>query len=377
MLNLFSYIIHEAPFFWLFLLVSACMLFFAVKAKNVKVKILIANLLVFPLVISMAEFTCSILNYPQTKSSENITYTPQIPHTKDKFLGYSLYPNMNLHAIARQNKKIIYDVNYKIDKNGLRYTPSSNENSNQCVMFFGCSFTFGEGLNDNETLPNQFGEKTHNKYKIYNFAYLGYGAHQMLSAIEHGVVDKKISGCKNTIIIYDGMPDHVLRLARKHFWNINDPKYELINNEAVYKESSSNNKIKRPEIIKEIKRKSQIYIYIDRWIINKNLEIDESEKSKYVKLYIAVLKKSKELAIQKYNTHRFIILFWDFGEQYNLTHYDFPKKFRDNSLEFYMISDVLHGYSSKYFIKNEIHPNKLANEKIAEFLAKKLASDSD
>ncbi len=47
----------------------------------------------------------------------------------------------------------IYDATYSIDRDHLRQTRSCA--SGPTVGFFGCSFTFGEGLNDADTLPQQ------------------------------------------------------------------------------------------------------------------------------------------------------------------------------------------------------------------------------
>ena len=53
-------------------------------------------------------------------------------------------------------------------KDGMRYTPTSKGNRNSFAVFFGDSFTFGEGVNDEETLPFYFGEYAP-EYMPYNF----------------------------------------------------------------------------------------------------------------------------------------------------------------------------------------------------------------
>lgn len=353
------------------------MVVIAISVKSPVKKVIVANLIVIPLVMFIAEGTCAIINYLQTTDTESISYTPKRPHDFDKFLGYTAKPNLDIHAIARQKEKVIYDVHYKIDKNGLRYTPSSNENSDQCIFFFGDSYIYGEGLNDNQTLPNQLGEKTHHKYKMYNFAYSGYGPQQMLSAIEHGVIDKKTSGCKSSIIIYDGMPDHIRRVAGKRFWSLHDPEYDLVNNKVVYRGSFADHRFNCPLKLKNTLSKSQVNIFINRRIINKNFHMTPNEEIYYTKLYTDILKQSKELAKQKYNTKRFIILFWNLDYEDAFKHIDIQKNLITNSLETYPIGEILPGYdskNSKYLIKYEAHPNQLANETIAEFLAKRLAS---
>jgi hypothetical protein len=42
--------------------------------------------------------------------------------------------------------RVVYDVNYSIDKNGLRIAPDSPKQNGPTVMFFGDSFTFGQGV---------------------------------------------------------------------------------------------------------------------------------------------------------------------------------------------------------------------------------------
>lgn len=44
-------------------------------------------------------------------------------------------------------------------------------------------------VNDNETAAYQVGEMSSGNYRIFNFGFKGYGPHQMLSAIEHSLVE--------------------------------------------------------------------------------------------------------------------------------------------------------------------------------------------
>lgn len=55
---------------------------------------------------------------------------------------------------------------------GRRYTPMSEEDRNKFAVFFGDSFTFGTGVNDNETLPFYFGQVSP-EYRPYNYGFPG------------------------------------------------------------------------------------------------------------------------------------------------------------------------------------------------------------
>ena len=60
-------------------------------------------------------------------------------------------------------------------------TPKMNNLTKQkSLNFFGGSFAFGFGLNDNETMPYLL-QKYLKNWKIENYGINGYGVHQMLA----------------------------------------------------------------------------------------------------------------------------------------------------------------------------------------------------
>lgn len=282
--------------------------------------------------------------------------------------------NIKSHGVSKLKNKVVYDVYYTSNKNGFRKTASSNENSDRCVLFFGDSFMFGCGLNDNETLPYYFGQKSNHKYKIYNFAMPGYAPNQMLSAIENGVVDRVTSKCKETIVVFDTIPDHLVRIAGRTCYGNNIPKYSLVNNNAIYQgHFNYDNKI-FVKIVKKYLNKSQTYIFIHRLIIQNRESLDPAARSYYTKLYIAILKKSYKILNEKYNAKRFIILSWDYLGKDILTEFD------NNYFEHYNATEIIPGFEKnkdKYIIKNDGHSTKYANEILADFLAKQISSDSN
>ena len=76
----------------------------------------------------------------------------------------------------------LYAVVYSVDKRGLRVEPPlAPGHGDRCVLFFGCSYTFGEGVNDAETLPYRTGVLAEGRLRMINFGLHGYGPHQMLA----------------------------------------------------------------------------------------------------------------------------------------------------------------------------------------------------
>jgi len=110
---------------------------------------------------------------------------------RDDVLGAA--PTIGVTGRSRllNGNEVIYDVAYTIGSDRLRVSPPVHEPVVGSVVFFGCSYTFGEGLPDDATMPYRVGVISGGKYQIRNFGFHGYGAHQMLSALEAGVVERR------------------------------------------------------------------------------------------------------------------------------------------------------------------------------------------
>lgn len=129
--------------------------------------------------------------------------------------------------------QIIYDVSYTIGPDLLRETQSCR-NCTPTIAFFGDSFTFGEGLNDPDTLPQLFANGVDPKIRVLNLGFSGYGPQQFLREMETGRFDKVI-GPKPRLFVFLTAPWHAERTSCKAFWVKNGPRYILENGNAVYK----------------------------------------------------------------------------------------------------------------------------------------------
>ena len=116
--------------------------------------------------------------------------------------------------------KLLYDVEYEIDSDGLRKTPSFGDNAS--ILFFGGSLIFGEGVSIENTVPYQVGKRL--EASTYIFAYPGYGPHQSLRAVECGIVEEAVRTEPNLIVLYT-FPDHIRRILGKAPWDPFGPKY--------------------------------------------------------------------------------------------------------------------------------------------------------
>lgn len=158
-----------------------------------------------------------------------LPYRLEHPQPYDDYegpLGRQGLPSSRTHSVATAvaDGRIVFDVHYTLDENGLRVT--GGPGGAGTVLFFGCSFTYGFGVNDDETYPSAFYRALHGRHRVVNAAFHGYGPHQMLRAIETRTFDAAIS---RPVLhaFYLMLDDHLNRAAGLYRWNRHSPRYGI------------------------------------------------------------------------------------------------------------------------------------------------------
>lgn len=100
-----------------------------------------------------------------------VAYSTAI-HELHQRLGYDLVPNVKGTATHRD-----YEMVYAIDEGKCRATPDPPEPRGS-ILITGGSFTFGVGVNDDETYPSILGSEYWKDYKVKNRSVGGWGTTQ-------------------------------------------------------------------------------------------------------------------------------------------------------------------------------------------------------
>jgi hypothetical protein len=156
-------------------------------------------------------------------------------YRRDPDLGVGLEPNREVTSEFHVDKKVIWNVRYKTDEFGRRATikPKSSD-TEQLVVFFGCSYMFGEGANDDQTIPSEF-VKLSDNYEAVNYGVPGWGTQQMLALLESGTARKQIPEGKRATAIYLYLQEvHESRVIGEmdvvNSFGVNFPYYKLATN---------------------------------------------------------------------------------------------------------------------------------------------------
>jgi hypothetical protein len=225
-----------SPFIWITGIASLVLGFWvSFKQKMAWLQnILVFGLMAF-LTIALLEWVCGILLVKQAAKMPKIE-GPSHSMVMDSVLGYKPSPDTTHTGVRTKDGQVIYNISYKTDANNLRITPVANTKPSKYALFFGCSMTFGEGVQSDETIPYYF-SKADSSYKSYNFAYSGYGPHQALARLETNTLRTKVSENQG-VGYYIYINDHVNRvlgtLTNFSYNGGNAPYYHEVGNELKH-----------------------------------------------------------------------------------------------------------------------------------------------
>lgn len=346
------------PFFLIFLLgiiLLAALAFLWRKFKAIK--IILVNLAVLMFFITAIEIFLGLtekskedgVKLEKKGSYYDITRKYSIPY--DETFGYRPLPGANSEDIVIADGKKIREVTYTIAQDGWRIGPQ--EKSDNCILFFGGSMTFGEGLNNDETFAWICGKKTGNR--VNNFSFHGYGPHQMLSGIESGEVAKCVGKLKAKYAIYTAIPYHPERSAGLTMWDAYGPKYEIADDGKPHRNGKFMSKY-AGYIFKGI-YSSKLFIRL----FNAYVPLKREHS---VKLAAAIVARSAELLEQKYPGIKFMVFYW--GEDD-----DYCKAIKANGIKVIMVEEAIKDYDKdpeKYKIPYDGHPNSLAAKLVGNYL---------
>ncbi len=368
------------PYLWIFLSLSAALIVMAVMTRVRRA--LWINLACITLVLSIFEYYFWTLEYVAVK--ESLVDERTFAEVPDDELGWAPQPDTVSRQRLSHEGELLYDVTYTIGPNGLRVSSGSTGDHDtpseaECVLVFGGSFTFGQGLEDDQTLPSQINSKSTTPYRMYNFGVMGYGAHQMLSALQHGLVDDAVrcDRARVTQVFYQGISDHVRRAAGSAWWNTRGPRYRLTEDGGVRldgrfedddddDEDRSLAQLLGTQIIK-----SKIYgaVVEGRYV--------HKYSQKTIDLYLEIVDESRRFVRSSYPCAAFHVLWWDEDDIDNRAAID---GLRNHGIDVRLMSDILPGYKAddlnEAYVLDEAdtHPNALANDLIAQYVVREILS---
>ncbi|MBI3769064.1 MAG: hypothetical protein HY271_11315 [Deltaproteobacteria bacterium] len=164
------------------------------------------------------------------------TEQPSAPYMEPSdALGWRPAASMQTTTQVRLGERLIYEATYSFDEYRRRVVPADPQaDYRRFLLFFGCSNTFGEGLQNDETLP-YFVSRLLPDTHIYNYAFRGYGPQHMLARLESSDLRREVAEPVGAVV-YVFPAYHLNRLiggSATMSWVKNLPYYRLEGGEPV------------------------------------------------------------------------------------------------------------------------------------------------
>jgi hypothetical protein len=324
-------------------------------------RILCINLaaVIFALGIAESWFGLLVDRSPEQTYSGDYTGDYFVDHP---VFGYGPQRDVSASAGLTVDGKRIYETRYGIGPDGLRATPAAPA-AESAVLFFGGSFTFGEGVSDEQSMPYRVARLMGSGIRVHNFGFHGYGPHQMLAALESGIAESIVEKPVRAVV-YQGIVDHVHRAAGRAFWDRSGPRYVLTESGlARYAGHFDDGRGEFEQWLLKKLSKSALY----QRMFGVQSAITDSD----VRLYGAIVGRSRDLLLSRFPDAEFHVLLWGYRE--DETFRSVRKALIKRGLIVHAVSDILPDFEEhpeRYQLDRlDTHPNALAHDSIARYVA--------
>lgn len=141
--------------------------------------------------------------------------------------GFDTAPNMDVREVGFLGDKKIFEATYTSDALARRVTPVEPGERHHFAVVLGASFVFGQGCDNNQTLPYYIGSLAPD-YKPYNYGCMAHSVSQVLRKIQLRDLRSEISE-HSGVFIYVFIADHIRWNYGyiKHLWSWDYPDYRL------------------------------------------------------------------------------------------------------------------------------------------------------
>ena len=264
-----------------------------------------------------------------------------------------------------KNNQFIYDVTYFIDEYGRRITPVDKGDRNRFILFFGCSFTYGEGVQEDQTLPYYVGRLAVH-HTPYNYGYHGLGPFDALAKIESLDFKKEVRETQG-VIIYTFMSGQLNRLMGSmstRVWHFNG---------AYYQKSATGKLVRNGDFKTGRPIQTSIYSLLSKSRILEALKIDLPPKiGDYdLKLFVQTCQAMDTIIKEKFPQSAFYVVIYPGTNSVRLAQY-----LKEGGIKYLDYTQLFDASNPKFYLHEyDHHPSPLAYQLVGEQIVKDLHLD--
>lgn len=288
---------------------------------------------------------------------------------KDTLLGYAPIPGSAARFTNAMGKEVVYDVTYTIDDHGYRVQPPVGDPPpSKSVLCFGCSFTYGTGLPNDETWPWHLQEDLGTTHRVYNLGYWGYGPHQMLAAVEGGRAAAHVEA-EPTYALYLGIVDHARRITGKAGYSPNVPRYRMqpdgsVTRDGVFSDDASH---RWGAGLRQLVGHSNLVRALTQGVRPEQHDVP---------LFVAIVAAARDRVADTWPACKFRVVLWDSSKPMAM---EMEEGLTAEGIEVWRAEDLIPGLGedpAAFTIHaTDPHPNARATAALANALAERIQQD--
>lgn len=328
-------------------------------------KVILSNIILVFLLLLIVEVFCFFkLGKPSAYKKDFSAIELPEDHIA-KHIGVVPYADSVYHTIKMQNNDTVFNFKSTIDSNCKRATPNNSGNRSKHALFFGCSITFGEGVQDNETMPYFFQEES-NEYNAYNFGLSGHSTNHMLARLQYKPLDSQVKE-KDGVAFYVFFWDHIYRsigsMNRYTEWLHNAPFYYL-----------DNGNIKRNKMFCDGRiGLSRIYesLYQTNIVKKFKLDLPIRIRKSHLNLVAEMINESKKIYQTQYpNNEFYCVIYPEWGKAKDNMTIDFKMALQEKGIKY--IDFSWFEYKQEHTLGKDAHPNPKTHKTMANLILKEI-----
>lgn len=221
-------------------------------------------------------------------------------------LGFRPKYNVSFNYTLYNQGQLVYQNQFHLNTCGHRFNPKSNSRSTRAALFFGDSFSFGLGVNDDELYSSRFEEASHGSYRAINLAFQGYAINQVVRQLELGAEHSCDKDAIPAIAFYLAHIAHVRWSAGLTEWDNPGPRYELDTNGDTYYAGQF-----KSLLWLKAKRRLERSSFLKAIMKVAGANEKASQSSSYeLKRFVALCLRAKAILAQKYGAP-FVMIYWE------------------------------------------------------------------
>jgi len=218
-------------------------------------------------------------------------------------------------------------------------------------------------------MPYVVGAKTEGRYRVLNFGFHAYGPHQMLAALEYGIVDE-IATCEPRYVFYQAIVAHITRAAGVSSSDRHGPRYRRLRTGELFYDGQFDDEESRVPAELAPRRSALYHGVISKSFLVKEIHRGTVIFSGNLELLVAIVDRSRRLIERRWPEAEFHVILWN--ERFEIRNLRLGRALSGEGFRVHRISDILPGYLAdrdRYRLgMGDRHPNALAHAMIADYI---------